>query len=386
MRWFLIQAILQVIALIHGTVSSLVASVIFHRYSVPLIASAEAIEQFVLRVWSIGESYLTRIAVNIIERTRLKVSGWRLSMRALVESRETIVLATWGLVSILSLPVLLTVLNYPGISRSSDVTSSGFGVWSYTISKGSAANNLRLGINRAGIELFSTNIRSATLITFDADGSSHEISLSDDSDLFCNLNTRDISGDHIPDLLLRENYMGSVGSNHYQLLSLGREVRQEFTTTSASEWTFKDLDGDKRPEFVAKARIRADRLDSVDPIIPVDVILKYDGKLRLMLTRPPNHQEFQAKLDEDKRLYDLRESGPDYPYMARLVFGGNAQTAYAYLTSIVGRSALLRWHEFYWAIRESEYGSDVELVNALRETLDSMPCSFCRIPGSAGAV
>lgn len=368
MKWLyfvLNQIVGQLFTFVIGVASSVLASVLFRLHEKWIVSSFESF-QLKLSNWcsAIGltsKQSLSKLKVN----GRVVLHEFVLTSRVILTSSESVRLTVWGLLAILLLPGTVLVLTYfKNYSMPSRQTSSNPGKWTYRISNGESDLDRTVHFERDGVEKYSAGATFVSLVTFEVDGSSKETYLNDTSSRW-DLETKDISGDQVPDLLLIAECGCSAGFTDYRLLSLDTEVREIFSVEAQrGRWNLDDLDGDTVPEIATKEFIGYNETPFV-AVPAVQVILRYrSGKLNfatdLMKKPAPSEREFRLKVANDKL-------GPDPSYIAQLVFSGNGELAHRYVNLVLAdepeNERGFYWSSIYGEMMASDYWEDVAALN-----------------------
>jgi hypothetical protein len=203
------------------------------------------------------------------------------------------------------------------------------------------------------------------------------------------IQTKDITGDGVPDVLLVEDCGCSAATMNYTLLSLGRQVKETFSTDDwrgEMQWQLEDIDGDGvyeaiGPEF--PIMIREEGFTSVGP--GVEVILKYyEGGFTfasdLMRHAPPNRSEFLAEVEKAKQElgdYEIPLDSASYytnaltdsafAYAINLIYTGNGELAHKFINLVLAEKTPEQrdflWTSFYTNLTESPYWPQIAAMN-----------------------
>ncbi len=169
------------------------------------------------------------------------------------------------------------------------------------------------------------------------------------------IQTKDITGDRVPDVMIVENCGCSAGTSTYTLLSLGEEVKETFTTEDwlgEGAWGLEDVDDDGVYEAIGPdfpIMVRDQGYKWAGPSI--NVILKYkDGNFvyasDLMRREPPTRSEFLAQVERAKQDlgdYKIPDFGSYYTdglpdsvseYAINLIYTGNGELAHEFINMV----------------------------------------------------
>lgn len=177
---------------------------------------------------------------------------------------------------------------------------------------------------------------------------------------------KDLTGDHVPDVVIQQFSGGMHCCSQATVLGLGRTLQDLGTIEGADgDVTFDDVDGDGRYEAkIGDWRFAYWRdYPFSDTEVP-DVILRFQGgawmpACDLMREDPPSARELEAKARRLTRDWSEGDPPPDvYGYAVDLVYRGHPDLAWHFL-------------DLAWPRRID--GKD-EFVQDLRERLRGSPC------------
>lgn len=251
------------------------------------------------------------------------------------------------------------------------------GVWSYRITDDWDTRTGTLELFRNNQPIFVTQ-RGDYLTVFRFDEGQEAIDNPGSDNIFSGeLQTEDITGDGIPDLLLLIQSSGTSGYREYSLLSLGEKVKEIYSQSDCgADLRFEDLDGDDRYEAVTEDfTLVTGYVGAIHPTGPaINVILKHEDtgflfSTNLMRKPGPTEAELYAEARRaiEKRAREVRVTDDTYAYILNLVYGGNGELARRFVhlifPDITPGEREFYWYSLFGKMSNSPYWTEIAALN-----------------------
>lgn len=253
------------------------------------------------------------------------------------------------------------------------------GIWTYRIKrdKNDSSGSLDLFLNNRPV--FAIDGGDFLTVMRFTNGGEEDINDPISEETFSGvLETSDITGDGIPELLLLEESAGSDGYRKYSLLSLGDHIEQIYSQDGCHcELRFEDLDKDGICEaIITDLALITDYIGAgIHPTGPsVEIVLNYSSggfHYATNLMKQPAPLENEVSHEAAKAIAERRLAGrlmdDTYSYILKLVYSGNGELAHRFVHLVFfdapPNEREFCWYSIYGGVMHTPYRTEIAALN-----------------------